>query len=162
MESGLFFSRGGDAERRAELKDAEACTLPANSGADPGARAHMFTARAPPVEAAGSRTEDRHAPESHSVHSGYRRGALSLLRALGTGFVVLYPGVIRRGLYTSRVRLRRCSTSPRRARTVLCFVRVSARKTNSPTGRKKKEKKSSSPVGSRGVRVSGLHLAHFG
>lgn len=83
MESGPFFRREDDAEKRGERKDAEACTLLANSSADPGARAHMFTARAPPVEAAGSRKEDRHGAELHSIHSGCRRQASRLSGALG-------------------------------------------------------------------------------
>lgn len=75
MESGPFFRRADDAERREERKDAEACTLLANRSADPGARTHMFTARAPPVEAAGSGEEDRHGTELYLIHSGCRRKA---------------------------------------------------------------------------------------
>ncbi|MCI4391948.1 hypothetical protein PGIGA_G00140370 [Pangasianodon gigas] len=54
----------------------------------------MFTARAPPVQAAGSGKEDRHGTELHSIHSGFRRQALRrLLGVLVKGF---YSGVLTR------------------------------------------------------------------
>lgn len=54
----------------------------------------MFTARAPPVEAAGSGKEDRYGTELHLIHSGFRRQASGLL--LGVLVKSFYSGVLTR------------------------------------------------------------------